>query len=43
MKEWNYEKNGSLKLNIVIANSGKKAWWKCNKGNELEAEQAIYF
>ncbi len=36
-KEWNYEKNGELKPNMVMANSGKKVWWICNKGHEWEA------
>ena len=36
-KEWNYEKNGELKPNMVSANSGKKVWWKCNKGHEWQA------
>ena len=36
-KEWNYEKNGDLKPDMVASNSGKKVWWKCNKGHEWEA------
>ena len=32
--EWNYEKNGSLLPNMVSCGSGKKVWWKCNKGHE---------
>ena len=36
-KEWNYEKNGDLKPDMVMANSGKQVWWKCNKGHEWEA------
>ncbi len=36
-KEWNYEKNGNLKPNMVMANSGKKVWWKCSKGHEWQA------
>ncbi len=36
-REWNYEKNGSLKPDMVMANSNKKVWWKCNKGHEWEA------
>ncbi len=35
--EWNYEKNGNLKPENVTANSGRKVWWKCNKGHEWEA------
>ncbi len=36
-KEWNYEKNGDLKPDMVMANSGKKVWWKCSKNHEWEA------
>ncbi len=36
-KEWNYEKNGELKPDMVTANSNKKVWWKCNKGHEWQA------
>ena len=36
-KEWNYEKNGSLKPEHLSANSRKKVWWKCNKGHEWQA------
>jgi hypothetical protein len=35
--EWNYEKNGNLKPEHFTANSGKKVWWKCDKGHEWEA------
>jgi len=35
--EWNYEKNGDLKPEDVTANSGKKVWWKCDKGHEWQA------
>lgn len=35
-KEWNYEKNGDLKPSMVGAKSGKKVWWKCDKGHEWE-------
>ena len=38
--EWNYEKNGNLNPFSFTANSGKKVWWKCNKGHEWQA--AIY-
>lgn len=34
VKEWNYEKNGDLLPENVIAGSGKKVWWKCEKGHE---------
>ena len=36
-KEWNYEKNGNLKPEYVMANSGKKVWWKCKNGHEWQA------
>ena len=35
-KEWNYEKNGSLKPDMVSVNSNKKVWWKCSKGHEWQ-------
>jgi hypothetical protein len=36
-KEWNCEKNGELKPKDVTAGSGKKVWWKCDKGHEWQA------
>lgn len=36
-KEWNCEKNGNLKPEDFTANSGKKVWWKCEKGHEWQA------
>ncbi len=30
-RDWHYEKNGNLKPDMVMANSNKKAWWKCSK------------
>ena len=36
-KEWNYEKNGGLTPVGVMPHSGKKVWWKCNKGHEWQA------
>jgi hypothetical protein len=36
-KEWNYEKNNILTPKDVTPNSGKKVWWKCNKGHEWQA------
>ena len=35
-KEWNYEKNGTLKPNQVTYGSGKKVWWICSKGHEWQ-------
>ena len=37
VKEWNYEKNGDLKPENFTVNSGRKVWWKCNKGHEWHA------
>lgn len=31
---WNYEKNGLLTPADVTVGSGKKVWWKCEKGHE---------
>ncbi len=36
-KEWNYEKNGDLRPNMVKAGSTYKVWWKCEKGHEWQA------
>ena len=36
-KEWNYERNNDLKPEHFTSNSGKKVWWKCNKGHEWQA------
>ncbi len=38
--EWNYEKNGCLRLEDFKASSGKKVWWKCSKGHEWQARIA---
>ena len=35
--EWDYEKNDGLIPEDVMANSGKKVWWKCSKGHEWQA------
>jgi len=34
IKEWDYDKNGSLTPEDVTAGSGKIVWWKCEKGHE---------
>ena len=34
---WNYEKNADLKPEDFTVSSGKKAWWKCEKGHEWKA------
>lgn len=36
-KEWNYKKNDGLSPSDVLPNSGKKVWWKCQKGHEWQA------
>ena len=35
-KEWHPTKNGNLTPYEVSLNSHKKAWWKCNKGDDHE-------
>lgn len=35
--EWHPVKNGDLHSCDVLAGSGKKAWWMCDKGHEWEA------
>ena len=36
-KEWDYEKNGDLTPEMVTPMSGKKVWWKCDKGHSFQA------
>ena len=33
-KDWNYERNGNLTPEKVVAGSQKEVWWRCNKGHE---------
>ena len=35
--EWNYQKNGKLKPDVVSFGSDKKVWWVCSKGHEWQA------
>ncbi len=35
--EWNYEKNSEKTPEMFTSCSGKKVWWKCNKGHEWQA------
>jgi len=35
-KEWNYDKNGNLRPENFLPNSGKKIWWKCVNGHEWQ-------
>ena len=38
VKEWLYEKNGSISPFDITSHNGKKYWWKCSKcGHEWEA------
>ena len=36
LSEWNYDKN-TLVPNELLPSSGKKVWWKCDKGHEWYA------
>ncbi len=38
VKEWDYEKNGSLKPSEFAPGSEKKVWWKCDKGHSWKAQ-----
>jgi hypothetical protein len=40
-KEWHPTKNGNLSINDVVSGSGKKVWWKCDKGDDHEWETKI--
>lgn len=35
--EWNYDKNGDLRPEDVVAGGERRVWWKCAKGHEWEA------
>lgn len=37
MKEYDYEKNKELDLNILTLGSHRKIWWLCSKGHSYEA------
>lgn len=37
MAEWDWERNIELNPAELTMNSHKKAWWKCNKGHEWQA------
>lgn len=37
VKEWNFDRNGELTPDLVVAKSTKKVWWKCEKGHEWQA------
>lgn len=34
--QWNYKKNGDLTPEDIAPHSGKKVWWKCEKGHEWQ-------
>lgn len=36
MKEYNYDKNKYVDLNSITLGSGKKIWWKCEKGHSYD-------
>ena len=40
-KEWHPTKNGELTPYDVTESSGKRVWWKCDKGDDHEWEQSI--
>lgn len=35
--EWDYDKNGELKPEMINKSSHKKIWWKCSKGHSWQA------
>ena len=37
INEWNIEKNIDIDINTITVGSGKKVWWKCEKGHEWQA------
>ncbi len=37
INEWDFKKNGDLKPEMVIANSGKSVWWICQHGHSYKA------
>lgn len=37
VKEWNYQKNLKIKPSMVIPESTRKVWWKCDKGHSWMA------
>ena len=37
LKEWDYEKNGSITPDMIAYRSNKKVWWKCEKGHSWSA------
>jgi hypothetical protein len=39
-KEWHPTKNGELTPDDVTESSGKRVWWKCDKGDDHEWQQS---
>lgn len=37
-KEWDYERNGALSPDMVVAGSNVIAWWRCPKGHRWQAK-----
>jgi hypothetical protein len=36
-RQWNYEKNGKISPEDISHGSGKRIWWKCDRGHEWDA------
>lgn len=36
-KEWNFSRNGNMSPQTMSPHSGKKVWWRCEKGHEWQA------
>ena len=36
-KQWNWERNTDLSPDRIAGKSGKKVWWRCEKGHEWES------
>ena len=41
VKEWHSNRNGTSKPKHFVAGSGRKVWWKCDKGDDHEWEAKI--
>ena len=39
--EWHPIKNGNLTPSDVVSGTGRKVWWKCDKGDDHEWEASI--
>lgn len=40
-KDWDYDKNGTLRPDEVVKNAIKPVWWKCKKGHSWKARVGI--